>query len=130
MHLEVADDHLSFRNIVNQAEALEFLVRVTHYICSVSNVMKTNEKYWHFGFGFEWDSSSKFTDQLIDKLQVEFDSRRHRTMRTTIVIDSRPSVRATNFKFESAVNFPMFEFFMIRGFSLLSKAGSCKLQVC
>ena len=76
-HPQVDDNHLSFRNLVNEAEALEFLVRVTHYICCVSEVIKANEKYWHFGFGFEWDFSSKFTDQLINKLQVQFDSRRH-----------------------------------------------------
>ena len=65
----------SFYNTVNQAEAVEFLVRVTYYIYRVWEVIMANEKYWKsvwlIGI-FASDYSFEFADQLIAELQVVY----------------------------------------------------------
>ena len=64
-----------FMKVVYQAEAVEFLVRVTYYIYRVWEVMKENKQYrklvvgWICGI-FDLDYSFKFVGQLIAELQV------------------------------------------------------------
>ena len=69
-------DCQSFRNVVNRAEAVEFLVRVTYFIYRVREVIKANEKYRSLGllYGiFPKNYSFEFADQLIDELEVVFE---------------------------------------------------------
>ena len=66
-----------FQNVVNRAEAVEFIVRMAYYIYRVWEIIKANEKYriWGLLYGiFPKNYSFEFADQLIDKLQVVFES--------------------------------------------------------
>ena len=77
-HQSLSRCYSHFQDVINRAETVEFLVRITYYIYRIWEVIKTNEKYWIFmlfGFGiFAKNCSFEFADQLIDKLQVVFES--------------------------------------------------------
>ena len=75
-HRQVAENR-GLQNFFNQAEALEFLVRMVYYVYRVWKVIKANEKYRRWGgiFAlrhgiFPSDYSSEFVDRLIAELQV------------------------------------------------------------
>ena len=63
-------------DIVHQAEALEFLVRVTYYVYKVWQLIKGNEvpKFNPFSSQpFDSNYSFKFANQLMTDLQVSFE---------------------------------------------------------